>query len=101
MVRRKSIPTSERDILIDKALLDIQSGKYKSPYEAEKLLGLPKSSVRRRVNRGLTHAQARYKQQILSPAQESVLLKWIKQLTISGYSPRHQLLRELAEEVCT
>jgi hypothetical protein len=31
--------------------------------------------------------QARQQQQKLSCAQENVLLKWIKQLTISGYSP--------------
>jgi hypothetical protein len=40
MVRRKSLSTTERDIQIDKALLDVQSGKYKSAYEAEKILGL-------------------------------------------------------------
>jgi hypothetical protein len=89
MVRRKSLPDMERDILIDKALLDIQSSKYKSLYTAEKNLGFPKSSVTRRVNGGLTRSQARQKQQKLLLSQESVLLKWIKQLTISGYSPGH------------
>lgn len=59
MVRRKSLSTVERDILIDKALLDIQSGKYKSVYEAEKIIGLPKSSVTRRASGGLTRSQAR------------------------------------------
>ena len=33
--------------------------------------------------------------------QEKVLLKWIKELTISGYSPGHQLLKEIAEEIRT
>jgi hypothetical protein len=101
MVRRKSLPAIERDILIDKALSDIQSGKYKSPYEAEKVLGLPKSSITRRVNGGSSRSQARQQQQKLSYAQENVLLKWIKELTISGYSPGHRLLKEIAEELRT
>jgi hypothetical protein len=50
MVRNKSILTEERDKLIDQAVLDVNSKKYKSAYEAEKILGLPKSSVTRRVN---------------------------------------------------
>ena len=101
MVRRKSIPTTERDILIEQALIDIKSGKHKSAYEAEKTLGLPKSSITRRVNGGLSRSQARQQQQNLSYAEEKVLLKWIKELTISGYSPGHRLLKEIAEEIRT
>ena len=101
MVRRKSQSAAQRDILIDQALLDIQSGKYKSAYEAEKVLKLPKSSVTRRVKGGLSRSQARQQQQKLSYVQENVLLKWIKELTISGYSPGHRLLKEMAEEIRT
>ena len=63
MARRKSLLARERGILIDKALLGTQSGKYKSAYEAETASKLPKSSVTRRVNGGLTRSQARQKQQ--------------------------------------
>ena len=101
MVRNKSILTKERNKLIDQAVLDINSKKYKSAYEAEKILGLPKSSVTRRVNGGKTRTEARQQQQKLSVVQEKVLLKWIKDLTISGYSLRHWLLKELAKEIRT
>ena len=101
MVRRTNQRNIERDILIDQAILDIQSGKYKSAYEAEKILQLPKSSVTRRANGGLSRVQARQQQQKLSYAQEKVLLKWIKDLTISGYSPGHRLLKEVAKEIRT
>ena len=94
MVRRKSLSTTERDLQIDKALLEVQSGKCRSAYEAEKILGLPKSSVTCRASGGLTRSQARQQQQKLSYAQENVLLKWIKELTISGYSTGHRLLKE-------
>ena len=68
MVRRKSVSAIQRDKLIDQALLDIKSKKYKSAYEAEKILGLPKSSVTRRVNGGISRSQARQQQQKLSYA---------------------------------
>ena len=84
MVRRKSLPAAERETLIANAVLDVQSGKYRSAYYAEKVLGLPKSSVTHCVSGGLTCSQARQQQQKLSGAQEQVLLKWIKSLTISG-----------------
>ena len=100
MVRRKSVPATQLDIQVSEAVLGVQSGKYKSAYEAAKQLGLPKSTVTRHVNGGLSCSQARQQQQKLSYAQENVLLKWIKELTISGYSPGHRLLKEIAKELC-
>ena len=99
MVRRISSNAAKLDIRLAEAVQGVKSGKYKSSYEAAKVLGLNRDTVTRRVNGSLSRTQARYTQQILSPAQESVLLKWIKQLTIGGYSPGHQLLKEVAEEI--
>ncbi|KFY11349.1 hypothetical protein V491_07247 [Pseudogymnoascus sp. VKM F-3775] len=99
MVRRKSLRTTDYDIQLTKAVLGVQSGKYKSSYDAAKQLGLPRNSVTRRVNGGLSRTQARQQQQKLSYAEEKVLLKWIKDLTVSGYSPGHRLLKEVAEEI--
>ncbi|ODQ70633.1 hypothetical protein LIPSTDRAFT_56678 [Lipomyces starkeyi NRRL Y-11557] len=77
MVRR-SLIAEDLDSRVTEAVLG--SGRYKSSYEAAKLLGLSRDTVTRRVNGLLSRSQARQEQQILSPAQESVLLKWIKQL---------------------
>ena len=99
MVRRKSHQAAETDTQVEKALLGIRSGLYKSAYDAAKQLGISKATVTRRAAGCPTRTQARQSQQNLSPAQESALLKWIKQLTIGGYSPTHLLLREIAEEV--
>jgi hypothetical protein len=49
----------------------------------------------------LSRTQARQQQQKLSYAEDKVLLKWIKELTISGYSPGHRVLKEVAEEIRT
>jgi transposase len=100
MVRRKSLSAAQLDAQINKAVLGVQSGLYKSSYEAANLLRLSKRTVTRRVNGGSSRSQARHQQQQkLSYEQEKVLLKWIKALTISGYSPGHRLLKEIAEEL--
>jgi hypothetical protein len=101
MPRRKSQSFAEYNTLVEQAIQGVYSGLYKSSYEAAKQLGLNKETVLRRVNGGLTRSQARQQQQKLSYAQEKVLLKWIKELTISGYSPGHRLLKEMAEEIRT
>jgi transposase len=98
---RKNLNAKELDAQVTKAVLGVQSGEYKSSYEASKQLGLSPNTVTRRVNGGLSRSQARQQQQKLSYEQESVLLKWIKQLTVSGYSPGHRLLKEIAEELRT
>jgi hypothetical protein len=99
MVRRKSQRGTQRDNLVDQAALDVRSGKYRSSYQAEKILGLPKDSVTRRVNGTVSRSQARHHQQILSPTQENVLLKYIKTLTITGFSPSYLVIRQIVEEI--
>ncbi|KIM92702.1 hypothetical protein OIDMADRAFT_46592 [Oidiodendron maius Zn] len=69
MVCRKSLNAAENYALVNKAVLAVRSGLHKSSV----------SSITRRVN-------------------ENVLLKWIEELTISGYSSGHRLLKEIAEE---
>jgi hypothetical protein len=89
MVRKKSVATADLESRITHAITGVQRGEYKSLYAAAKVLGLTLSTLTRRVNGGLSRSQARQQQQKLSYAQENVLLKWIKQLTISGYSLGH------------
>jgi hypothetical protein len=92
MVRRKSQKARELDIQLPKAVLGVQSGKYKSAYTPAKALGLSRHTVARCVQGGSTRQEARQQQQVLSLAQEKSVLKWIKDLTISGYAPTHRLL---------
>ncbi|APA15885.1 hypothetical protein sscle_15g106550 [Sclerotinia sclerotiorum 1980 UF-70] len=99
MVRRKSLKVQEMESRLAEAVLGVQNGKYKSSYEVAKELGLSKDTVTRRVKGGSSRSEAHQLQQKLSAVQENVLLKWIKQLTISGYSLGHQLLKELVEEL--
>jgi tryptophanyl-tRNA synthetase len=102
MVKRKSIKAQERNLRLSEAVLGVQTRKFKSSNAAAIALNLRPDTVRRRV-RGIqyTQAEAQLPHQLLSKNQEIILLKWIKQLTSSGYAPSHQVLREVADEVRT
>ena len=84
MVQKRSIKALEREIEIEKAVLAVKSNQFKSAYAAAKALKLPVQSIRRRLNGGKTRSEAHAHQQLLSKNQEQTLLKWIKQLTLSG-----------------
>jgi predicted transcriptional regulator len=100
MVRQKTQKSKELEALLAEAILGIQNKKYKSSYEAAKALGLSRNTVSKRVSQQRPSRQeARQKQQLLSKNQERTLLKWIKELTNSGYAPSHRILREVADEV--
>jgi hypothetical protein len=99
MVRKRSLKALEREIEMQKAVLAVKSNQYKSVYAAAKDLGIPEQTLRRRVNGKHTRIEARQQQQLLSKNQEKTLLKWIKELTVSGYAPSHRILREVADEV--
>lgn len=99
MARRKSQKALELENRITEALAGIKSGLYATPYAAAKALQLRSNTVLKRVRGGNSKQVARQTQQLLTPAQETTLLKWIKQLTITGYAPTYQLLREIAQEI--
>jgi hypothetical protein len=99
MVRKRSIKAQEREIRLIEAVIGVKSGKYKTAYAASKALQLNLNTILKRVNGGNTQQEARQQQQLLSKNQETVLLKWIKELTTSGYAPSYRILREVAEEV--
>jgi hypothetical protein len=56
MVRRKSQSITQFDIQVNKAVLRVQSGKYKSIYKAIKQLGLLKSIIIYYINRDLSYS---------------------------------------------
>ncbi|PQM43848.1 hypothetical protein VE01_10744 [Pseudogymnoascus verrucosus] len=99
MVKKKSIKAQEIDLRLSEAVLGVRTKKFKSANAAAIALGLRPDSVRKRLCGRITRIEARQKQQLLSKNQEKTLLKWIKELTISGYAPSHRILREVADEV--
>jgi hypothetical protein len=66
MVKRKSKRAQERNLQLSKAVLGVQTGKFKSAYAAAKALGLRPNTVVACVNGGNTRQEACQKQQLLS-----------------------------------
>ncbi|KFY63119.1 hypothetical protein V496_04181 [Pseudogymnoascus sp. VKM F-4515 (FW-2607)] len=99
MVEKRSIKAQKLNLRLSEAVLGVQTGKFKSAQAAAIALGLRPDTVRRRLRGTPSRIEARQKQQLLSKNQEKTLLKWIKELTTSGYAPSHWILREVADEV--
>jgi hypothetical protein len=99
MVKRKNIKAQELDLRVSKAIEGVRLGKFKLANAVAIALGLHPNTVLKRLRGGSTRREARQQQQLLLKNQEQTLLKWIKELTISGYAPSHRILREVADEV--
>ena len=95
-MRHKNQQAAENERLVLEALAGVESGKYRSGSEAARLLQINSSTVYRRLKGFPSRSTARIRQQLLSEAQEKLILKWIKQLTQSGYPVTYKLLQQIA-----
>ena len=82
-----------------KAIAAMKSGQFSSAEAAAHHFDVPASTFRHRINGRVSRQESRGEQQKLTPAQEKELIRWITQLSITGYSPRHDMVREMAEAI--
>ena len=102
MTRRKSDQATENEHKLQAAIAAIAAiadGTCKTLYEAAKAFQVPKATLYKRAQGRQPCNKAHEQLQILSLAEEKELVRWITQLTVSGYPPRHATLREMAEEI--
>ena len=86
--------------VIQQALDAIKSGEVRSVYAAEKRFGVGRAPLCRRLNGNQqSHARARKSQQLSTIPEEDFLVAWRCQLTVTGYPARHNVLKEMAEEI--
>jgi hypothetical protein len=81
------------------ALQAFKRREFNSIYAAADHFQINRETLRRRAAGGNSRAQGRESAQLLSLAEEKVLVKWISRLSIAGYPPRHALVEEMAEEI--
>ena len=81
------------------AIAAIHSNACKTIREAAQQYSVPSSTLGHRLNGRVAKNQAHERTQNLTHAEELELKRWITKLTRLGYPPRHQLVRELAEEI--
>src|SRR5215469_7883486 len=85
-----------REIVIQKAIADFNSKKFKSKRATALHYGLPLSTLSNRLRGAQTRATANEKNQRLSPTQEKFLVDWIIDLDSIGFAPSPARAREMA-----
>ena len=73
MVRRRSQKATENDKLVEEAVAGVLSKKYKSSYEAAKVLGVNRKTVHNRLTWVPSRSTARLGQQLLHDHEKIVL----------------------------
>ena len=99
MPRQRSDATAENDTRVQAAVDAYLAGRHKSITKAAHAFSAPLSTVKYRVRGRQTRVQSHEHQQLLTPAEEDELVRWITQLTAIGYAPGFSLVREMAEEI--
>ena len=74
-----------------------KSTRCKSVFDASIKFNVPYSTLKHRVKGRVSRRQSRQPLQKLLPASETELVRWITELTVTGYSPSHTVVREMAE----
>jgi hypothetical protein len=85
-----------RELSIQSAISDLNSGVFKSVRAAAKAYSIPRSTLQDRIAGATNSQKSHYNQQRLTPEQESFLVDWILEQDTNGYPPSHARAREMA-----
>src|SRR5579864_789232 len=99
MTRKKAIENEEKATNLVNALAGLEDQTYTYVHEAAKATGVPRSTLRDRINGRPTRRQSNEKNQRLTPDEECALVRWVEHLSCTGNPVHHSFLRELAEEI--
>ena len=87
----------EKDQTLQLAIQSYQNREYTSVRACAKAYGLNESSLRTRLKNGENKSTSHAYQQLLTPAQEQMLVQWILDLDSQGHAPSHAKVREMAQ----
>jgi hypothetical protein len=93
----KKDPNHEIKIL--KAIYALKNKDFNSIREAAHFFKVLPSTLSRRLRGGVSQSMGHESSQILTNAEESTLVRWIKRYTESGAHITHSLLKELAIQI--
>jgi hypothetical protein len=92
---------SEREIAITEAITAIQDGQVSSVKASAAKFGIPRSTLRGRLNGATDRSTAQQTTQRLTAEQERGLIDWIKGLEAQGNPPSHTVIREMVSKIET
>ncbi|KAJ8110241.1 hypothetical protein OPT61_g6864 [Boeremia exigua] len=88
-----------KELAIQSAIADFDSGVFKSVRAAARWWGVPRSTLQGRAAGQLPHAIAHSNQQRLTPGQEHFLVEWILEEDTRSAPPSHPRVREMATQI--
>jgi len=94
---RDSDAYSESDL--QTAILAYKVGEYTSIRACASAFSLPRRTLQHRISGRNSRSHAHEPMQILSPAEEKTLVRWITHLTSTGFPASPALAIEMAEEI--
>jgi len=92
---------SEREVAITEAITAIRNDQVGSVKAAAVAFGIPRSTLRDRLNGATDRSTAQQTTQRLTAQQERSLIDWIKELKAQGNPPSHTVIREMASKIET
>jgi len=100
MTRLTDYERIEKEARLQEAVSAVQNKEHNVP-SAARTFNVPQQTLYDRIKGKPPRNQSHEADQLLSHAEEKELVRWITRLTITGYPPRYQTLREMAEEIRT
>jgi hypothetical protein len=88
-----------RELAIQSAISDLNTGLYSSQRAAAKAYGIPLSTLHGRLRGATSSALSHQHQQRLTPAQEDFLVDWILDEDARACPPSHARVREMANRI--
>ena len=85
--------------IIQEAITAFQTRRYPSIRATARAFSIPSSTLHSRMAGSTSRRNAHESKQLLSSAEEKTLLKWITQLTRTGYPVSPALALEMAETI--
>ena len=99
MVRPINKKAEEAEQAMRRAIAAVKEGKYLSANHAANELGVPASTLKRRLKGGKSRSEGQEQHQLLTPQEEKALAMWISTATAVGNPIQHDFIREMAEEL--
>lgn len=94
-----AINMDDREVAIQSAIADLNSGVFTSQRQAARAYGIPRSTLQGRLEGRTNRVAAHHHQQRLTPEQEDFIVQWILEEESRVQPPSHARVREMATRV--
>jgi Tc5 transposase DNA-binding domain len=84
---------------IDQAIKSVERAELSSIRATAAAFSVNRTTLTQRLNRGYQRNNGHTSQQLLSPRQEDMLVKWVLEQERLGHAPTHQRIHEYAAKI--